>query len=131
METALASFLAAYAEKQWQPGTVDCCLYLAAWAIWLGHRDPAEHLRGAYHDEAGYRAIIEREGGVVAVVSGCVSRIGGRLVSEPSIGSVGIVGSRSRVEMQFGAIFDGSRWALLTEHGTRTVVARPLAVWSI
>lgn len=131
MERTLAEFLAAYREKPWRPGEVDCCLFLAAWAIWLGHRDPAQHLRGAYDSEEGFRAIIEREGSVSALVCSCVAAIGGKRLQRPLCGAVGVVGSPSNIHRQFGAIHDGERWNVRFKNGVGFMTAAPLAIWMI
>lgn len=131
IEIALADFLRAYGEKPWQPGKVDCCLFLAAWAIWLGHRDPAAHLRGTYDTEEGFRALIRDAGGVSPIVSHCALSIGAKRVQRPSCGDIGIVGNTKDIRCQFGAIFDGARWVIRTPSGHRRIFAGPLAAWSI
>ena len=130
-ENVLADYLLAYGKKQWQPGRVDCCLFLAAWAIWLGHRDPADHLRGAYDSEDGFRVIVAASGGVVGVVDRCASAIGARRIPQASCGDIGVIGNTKDIRCQFGAIFDGARWRIRTPAGYRSIVARPLAAWSI
>ena len=131
MENTLADFLRAYGEKPWAPGRVDCCLFLAAWAIWLGHRDPAEHLRGVYDGEDGFRAIVNAAGSVVAVVDRCASVIGARRIQQPTCGDIGVIGNTKDVHCQFGAIFDNARWQIRAPAGYRSIIARPLAAWSI
>ncbi|WP_198389821.1 DUF6950 family protein [Sinorhizobium meliloti] len=131
MELSLDQFLAAYREKPWRPGQVDCCLFLAAWAVWLGHRDPAQHLRGSYDSEEGFRGIIERAGSVSSLVGACVSSIGGKRVQQPLCGSVGVIGSPINIHRQFGAIHDGSGWLVRTQGGIGRMTARTLAAWEI
>lgn len=131
METTLADFFRAYGEKPWAPGDVDCCLMLASWAIWLGHPDPARHLRGTYDSDKGFREIIERAGGVVGVVSPCAARIGANRVQHPSCGDIGVIGSGCRIDRQFGAIFDGHRWQVRFIDRIGPMMARPLVIWRI
>lgn len=131
METTLADFIHSYDAKPWAPGRVDCCLMLASWAIWLGHRDPAEHLRGTYDSDEGFRAIIEAADGVVPIVEACTGLISGRRVVQPSCGDIGVVGSSTNIHRQFGAIFDGARWRVRFIGHVGTMVARPLAIWRI
>jgi hypothetical protein len=131
VKAQLASFLDAYAQKPWQPGTVDCCLFLADWAMWLGHDDPATHLRGTYADDAGFESIISAAGGVAPVVAACAARIAGRLVDRPHIGSIGVIGSPSISSRQWGAIFDGGRWIVRFRNSVGQLAARPLAIWDI
>ncbi len=131
MEASLAAFFAAHDVKRWNPGSVDCCLALASWAIWLGHPDPAEHLRGAYDTEEGFRHIISSAGGVVPVVRRCVERIHGRRINLPQPGAIGVIGSPTVHQRQFGAIFDGSHWRVRFISGFGRMVAAPLAIWEI
>lgn len=130
-EAGLRAFVEAYREQPWQPGKIDCCLFLAAWAIWLGHPDPAEHLRGTYDSDEGFRTIVERAGGVVCVVARCVAKIGGKRVQRASCGDIGVIGNTKDLRCQFGAIFDGNRWLIRTPEGVRSFTASPLASWTI
>lgn len=127
----LTAFIIDDGLKQWRPGHVDCCMFLAAWAMWIGHPDPAQHLRDTYDSEDGFREIIEAAGGVVPVVSVCVARIGGTPVGEPELGSVGVVGSPAKLTKQWGAIFDGRQWLVRTKAGIISLAATPLAIWKI
>ena len=132
MERELEQFLAAYREKPWSPGVeVDCCLALAEWAIWLGYPDPAQHLRGAYDSEEGFRAIVERAGNVPAVVAPCVERIHGKPLQRPRCGAIGVIGSAVNIHRQFGAIHDGERWNVRFKNGVGFMTAASLAIWMI
>lgn len=131
MEGKLEAFFRHHEEQAWNPGRVDCCLFLASWAVWLGHPDPAPHLFGTYDSEDGFRAIISAAGGVVPVVERCVSNIGGKRVQQPFCGAVGVIGSSTNIDRQFGAIFDGSRWNVRFIHSIGPMAAAPLAIWSI
>jgi hypothetical protein len=127
----LAQFLEWHGAKHWQPGTVDCCLCLADWAIARGRPDPAHHLRGCYRDEAGFRSIIAAAGGVVPLVAGCVAIIDGKPLQRPFEGAIGVIGSTTNIERQWGAIFDGQRWLIRSQAGFTPLTAPTLAIWSI
>jgi hypothetical protein len=127
----LAAFIAAHVCLRWEPGQIDCCLFLADWARWIGHSDPAAHLRGKYNSEDGFRAIITAAGGVVPVVAECIANIGGQLINSPACGAVGVIGSRTHFNRQWGALYDGERWLVRSRDGIGPVVAQPLAVWKI
>lgn len=131
VDPVLAGFIASYEVKPWAPGTVDCCLALAAWAVWLGYPDPAEHLRGTYNSEDGFRAIFVRAGGVVALVASCAAKIDARPVDSPQCGDIGVIGSAVSNDRQFGAIFDGERWRVRFTNRYGAMVASPLAIWRI
>ncbi|KSV79010.1 hypothetical protein N182_18635 [Sinorhizobium sp. GL2] len=132
MESALAAFIRAYGEKPWRPGVdVDCCLFLASWALWLGHTDPAAHLRGTYDNDDGFRLIVDHAGGVLPLVADCVGRIDGRRVQDPACGAIGVIGSPNNIHRQFGAIHDGERWLVRFKKSVGPMVAAPLAIWMI
>jgi len=131
MEQTLAEFLSAYREKAWQPGKVDCCLFLAAWAIWLGYPDPAANLRGVYDSEAGFRAIVDRAGSVAALVGDCAQMIGGKRLQRPRCGAIGVIGAVGNIHRQFGAIHDGERWQVRFKTGVGRMTAASLAIWMI
>jgi hypothetical protein len=127
----LSAFLQHDALRPWQPGTVDCCMFLASWAMWLGHPDPAAHLRGTYDSEDGFRRIIAETGGVVSLVGACVHSIRGHVAPRPSAGAIGVIGSSTNIERQWGAIFDGRQWLVRSKAGISAFSAKPLAIWEI
>ncbi len=131
MEQTFLAFKAAYDQKPWQPGIVDCCLALASWAIWLGHSDPADHLRGRYSDEDGFRGIIEGHGGVQPLVGYCCSKISAKRVQHPMCGDIAVIGSGLNFHKQFGAIFDGERWQVRLKPGFSPLIAKPLSIWRL
>ncbi|MGZ2455454.1 DUF6950 family protein [Rhizobium anhuiense] len=130
MELTLADFVAKQNERPWQPGVVDCSLALADWAVWLGRPDPAPHLRGRYDSEEGFRRIIESEGGLLPVIENCVARIGGRR-GGLTAGAIGVIGARTNINRQWGAIFDGRRWLVRFIDGFGSMTANALAIWEI
>ncbi|WP_261339135.1 DUF6950 family protein [Rhizobium leguminosarum] len=125
-----SEFEAVQNRRVWEPGKVDCCLLLADWAVWLGRADPAPHLRGRYDSEDGFRRIIEMEGGLIQLIENCVSRIGGRR-GGPSAGAIGVIGSKTNAERQWGAIFNGRQWRVRFVGGIGAMTAHPLAIWEI
>ncbi|MGM4909116.1 DUF6950 family protein [Rhizobium sp. 768_B6_N1_8] len=127
----MESFFASHSALAWSPGAIDCCLFLADWAVFLGHPDPADHLRGTYEDEEGFRGIVEAAGGLVPVVGFCVEKIRGKRVQRPAAGDIGVIGSPKSIHRQWGAIFDGARWNIRFENAIGPMTASPLAIWSI
>jgi hypothetical protein len=131
MENTLSDFFRAYERKPWQPGHVDCCLFVAAWSIWLGHPDPALDWRGSYDSDQGFREIISKAGGVVPLFERCAARIRARRVQRASVGDVAVIGSHKNIEKQFGAIFDGERWNIRFIDRIGSLTATPLAIWRL
>lgn len=131
MHELLKAFFDHHARLPWRPGEVDCCLFLASWAMWLGHQDPAPHLRGTYDSDDGFRDIIHGVGGVVPLVERCAGLIGGKRMQQPVCGSIGVIGSKANIDHQYGAIFDGERWNVRFIHSIGPMTAAPLAIWSL
>lgn len=98
--------------------------------MWLGHAEPAPHLRGAYDSEDGFREIIASHGGVVPLVASCADTIGAR-IDAPERGAIGVIGARGNITRQFGAIYDGGRWLVRTARGFEPVTAPTLAIWRL
>lgn len=105
-------------------------MVLADWAMWLGHADPAAHLRCAYNSEDGFREIITQHQGVVPLVGTCIPRSGKR-IQQPTLGSIGVIGSPTNIQRQFGAIHDGEGWLVRMRDGFGRMTARTLAAWQI
>lgn len=131
-QDALSAFLAYNTSLPWSPGSVvDCCLALAEWAIWIGHPDPAGHLRGTYEPGHGQLDALIRGGGAVALVASCARPIGGVPTEHPSRGDIGVVGSLRNIARQFGVIHDGDGWLTRTRAGFVSITAQTLAAWKI
>jgi hypothetical protein len=133
MAGVLDEFVAEHLKRPWQPGKVDCLLALADWCIWRGYSDAAADLRGSYDSEAGFRAIIERAGGVIPLVTGCTDLLGLARADQPVPGAIAIVGSRSNIQRQWGAIYDGDAtgWRVRFVDAYPVLKARPLAIWNL
>lgn len=98
-----------------------------------GYPDPAAHLRGTYATEEGFRAIIAAAGGVVPLVEGCAARIGLKRASGPENGFIGVIGSRTDINRQFGGIWDadGKAWRVRCTRDYPLMRAHPLAIWEV
>jgi hypothetical protein len=127
---ALAAFLADYAQKPFEWGETDCSLFVADWAMALGHDDPAHDLRGTYSTHVGCRKLLRKRGGIVSVVGECASRIGLCARPEPSLGAIGVIGSHSDEWQQWSAIWTGAGWAVKWDDQIVLFAAKPLAIWS-
>jgi hypothetical protein len=133
MASVLDEFVADHLTRAWQPGKVDCLLALADWCMWRGYPDAAAHLRGSYDSEDGFRAIIERAGGVIPLVQGCTDFLGLARIGQPMPDAIAIVGSRSNIQRQWGAIYDGDAtgWRVRFVDAYPVLKARPLAIWKL
>lgn len=96
-------------------GECDCCLAVADWWRTVHGYDPAEHLRGAYHDKESCDRVIEDAGGVVAIVRAIAEQVGAPETVSPRPGDFAVVEVLGR---RWGAILTPSgRWAIKLNDG--------------
>lgn len=116
-------------------GVSDCSLQIADWALANWYADAAAHLRGAYDDEAGCRALLASAGGLAQVVDDCARSIGLVSIQEPEFGAIGVVGSATRPDRQWAAIWSGARWMVKWGDGSAArwtpFVAPCLTMWRV
>ena len=65
----LTAYLKERADRPFEWGVNDCCIFAADWVRLVTGRDPAQALRGEYSDETGASQLIERGGGVARMVT--------------------------------------------------------------
>jgi hypothetical protein len=87
----LADYLASIARRRWSPGELDCCTFMCDWLMICGAADAMADLRGRYHDRAGYRAIMRREGGFLAACRARFAAIGLATTRAPLAGDIALV----------------------------------------
>lgn len=87
----LADYLASLRKARWQPGLLDCGIFLADWAMLRGLRDPIADLRGTYANEKGFLRIIRREGGFIACCAARLTRVGMVETTRPVAGDLAAV----------------------------------------
>lgn len=128
----LAGFIAFDGGRPWSPGqTVDCCLSLAEWAMWLGYSDPVADFRGTYQIGQGQIDMLAVHGGALSLVRRQARAIGAAPLLTPELGCIGVVGSASNPCRQFGVIHDGEGWLTRTPTGWHGIAARALEIWKI
>lgn len=91
-------------------GETDCTLLIADWVLANGYPDPAVDWRGKYSNEAECAALLAERGGLSEVVRACALTAGLKPVQEPHFGCIAVVGSKSRPERQWSAIWNGHFW---------------------
>lgn len=124
----LAAFLRRAASEPRVAGHWDCAMTVANWVEAETGRDPAPHLRGAYTDAAWPR-IVERAGGLVALVGGLAEAAGLAPTDAPEPGDIAVVDTPVGPA---GAIRTEVGWAMKLDRGI-TVSPRPtlLAAWKV
>lgn len=128
--TDLTRFLRRAAAEPFAYGEWDCAMFLANWVRGLTGSDPAAALRGAYRGEAGWRRLVLREGGLVALV-GRVARSAGLVEVEAGReepGDIGVIRTRLGAT---GAIRVAGGWAVKVRRSVAIGPADALAAWRV
>lgn len=116
-------------------GASDCTLMVADWCLFNGYDDPAAAWRRTYDDEASCRALIAQRGDLVDVLDACALSVGMKRITEPEFGCVAVVGSKSVPERQWGAIWNGARWAVWLGDAVgvqwQPLMAKALTMWRV
>src|SRR6266403_456887 len=76
VSAALADYLASLRQRRWQPGVLDCGVFMADWVMLLCGRDPIADVRGSYRSEKQFLRIVRREGGFEAACAARLARVG-------------------------------------------------------
>ena len=112
-------------------GQNDCCLFPANWILSIAGIDGGALWRGTYADEDQCLAVLERDGGVRAVMARGAALVGLPPTTNPVRGDVGVIRVRTfRGEPLVGAICTGRRWAVMSAQGVRSLRGEVEAAWS-
>jgi hypothetical protein len=123
----LTAFLREAAAAPFAFGEWDCAMTLANWVRLNTGIDPAPSLRGAYRSERGWKRIVIKAGGMVALVDRLASEAGLIRVLKPAVGDVAVIDVPSIGPA--GAIRAERRWAMKFIGGLFAVDLPPVAVW--
>ena len=77
--------------RRWQPGALDCAVFMADWALLSGLSDPIADVRGTYDSETGFLRILRREGGFTASCGRRLAAIGLAETGSPDAGDFAVV----------------------------------------
>lgn len=100
-------------------GDWDCMMTLARWVERLTDIDPATALRGRYRSDVGWRTLVERAGGLAAVLANSARRAGMEsIAAELAVGDVALVYLPRYGGALFGGIYCGEeRFVVKTADG--------------
>jgi hypothetical protein len=84
----LANYLATLRHRRWQPGQLDCGVFMADWVVALCGRDPIADVRGTYTTEKQFLRIVRREGGFEVAWASRLARVGFRETAAPAAGDI-------------------------------------------
>ncbi|MBP2531874.1 hypothetical protein J3A73_004353 [Rhizobium sp. PvP099] len=91
--------------------------------------DPVPNLRGSYSTEDECRAVVEREGGMLAAITACAARVNAIECGDPQPGDIGVIAVHG---LEFGAIMGPSgRWMVKSRHGIAGYRCQHIKAWRI
>lgn len=131
---AVGPFLDEMASLGWAWGERDCLLWLGTWAQRNTGIDGGEPWRGRYSTALGCIRTLNRAGGMEACIERGAALAGMTIAQTDGVlpGAVGLVPSETpRGPGVVGAIFTGSRWAVLTPQGVLSMRCDPLRAWNL
>lgn len=71
------------------------------------------------------------KGGLLSVVSAICERAGFIAVTEPTIGVIGVIGPKHRIDRKWGAIYDGKYWNIRNTDGLVKITANEFKMWRV
>lgn len=84
----LSDYLASLAKRTWQPGVLDCGVFMADWVRLICGVDPIADVRGKYSSEREFMRIVRREGGFEESCGARLRAVGMRETFFPSQGAI-------------------------------------------
>ncbi len=115
-------------------GGDDCLMFCASWVAEVTGVDPVAEFRGTYDSAEGAMAIIDRNGGMVALVDAVAKRAGLKRTDNPQTGDIGIIIAPSGLDdrmKEIGAIRYGPNWAALGPSGVVGKKVDFVAAWRL
>lgn len=87
----LADYLGSLSKRRWQPGVLDCGVFMADWVAIVSGKDPIADVRGTYSSEEEFDAILARENGFVRSCADRLRRVGFVRTRQPAAGDIAVV----------------------------------------
>jgi hypothetical protein len=122
----LADYLASLRKRRWQPGILDCGVFMADWAILRCGRDPIADVRGTYSTEEQFQIILGREGGFLNSCRKRMNAIGMRRTRNPAEGDLMAV--MAPYALLGGEIQSRPTGAICVNQAMRAVVTSDLGI---
>lgn len=85
---SLADYLASLRNRKWQPGILDCGVFMADWVRQVCGRDPIADVRGTYTTEKQFLRIVRGEGGFEGACANRLAAVGYRETNSPMAGDI-------------------------------------------
>ena len=125
-EPSLAEYLAGLRQRRWQPGVLDCGVFMADWVVQFCGRDPIADVRGTYATERQFLRIVRREGGFQAACAERLARVGFREAATPRAGDLMAV--LAPFAQRRGKILRRPTGAITVNEAMRAVITSDLGV---
>jgi hypothetical protein len=126
VSAALAEYLASLRRRRWQPGILDCGVFMADWVVALCGRDPIADVRGSYSTEKQFLRILRGEGGFEKSCAARLAAVGFRDASSPLPGNIMTVLAPYRVRR--GVIQRRPTGAICVSATMRAVVTSDMGI---
>lgn len=91
IDHAMNAYLGSLANRRWEPGVMDCGVFMADWVRIASGIDPIADVRGSYSSVEEFDRILDREGGFVKSCSLRMRRSGWVRTMTSEVGYVAIV----------------------------------------
>jgi hypothetical protein len=85
---ALADYLASLRRRRWQPGILDCGVFMADWVKQVCGVDPIADVRGTYSTEKQFLRIIRSEGNFEKSCAARLEAAGFMPTQQPNAGDI-------------------------------------------
>lgn len=87
-DVPLSDYLASFRNRKWQPGILDCGVFMADWVMKVCGRDPIADVRGMYSTERQFLRIVRSEGGFENACAVRLRAVGFREANSPMPGDI-------------------------------------------
>lgn len=115
-------------------GGDDCLMFCASWVEHVTGSDPVADFRGTYGTEEEAHTIVDKHGGMVALVDEMAARAGFERTDDPQDGDIGIIvapaGMAGTIK-EIGAIKFGPLWVAIGPGGVRGKRAECISAWKV
>lgn len=123
----LSRYLDGMATRRWQPGVLDCGVFMADWARLVCGCDPIADVRGSYDSVEQYEEILAREHGLIRSVANRLRAVGYfRTALRPAAGDIAVV--QAPYGQDKGHILNRPTGAICVNEELRAVITSDLGV---
>jgi hypothetical protein len=126
VSASLADYLASLRKRSWQPGILDCGVFMADWVVLVCGRDPIADVRGTYSTRRQFLRIVRREGEFEASCAARLAAVGYQETATPAQGDIMTV--RAPYAVRRGKIQTRPTGAICVSDTMRAVITSDMGV---